>query len=167
MAKKNDKGWVKLHRKVQDGWLWMSDEPFDRRSAWIDLILMVNHEDRKVLIEGKLIIIGAGQRWISVRSLAERWHWSKNRVTRFLKLLERDSMIRLDGTPNGTLLTLINYSFFQTGRDTNGHTNGDTCGDTDGDTVGTKQELIRTNNKNERRISGSAASSSLSGRVFE
>ena len=167
MAKKANNGWVKLHRKIQSGWLWESDEPFDRRSAWIDLILMVNHEDRRVLINGNPVIIGAGQRWISVRTLAQRWGWSKGKVTRFLNLLERDAMVTLQKTEHGTLLTLINYEFFQTGRDANRDANEDTHKDADRDTVGTKQELIRTNNKNERRISGSAASSSLSGRVFE
>lgn len=167
VAKKNGRGWVKLHRQIQDSWLWMSDEPFDRRSAWIDLILMANHEDRKVLINGRLVVIGAGQRWVSVRVLAERWGWSKSKVMRFLTLLERDSMITMSGTPNGTLLTLIKYGFFQTGRDTSRDTNEYTKRDTDEYTDGTKQELISTNNKNERRISGGAASDSLSGRVME
>ena len=34
-------GWIKLHRKIQECDLWSSeDEPFDRRSAWVDLLFL-------------------------------------------------------------------------------------------------------------------------------
>lgn len=157
MPRKKDKGWIKLYRQIEDSMIWASEEPFDRRSAWIDLILMANHEDRTVLINGRKQIIGAGQRWISVRTLATRWGWSKDKVTRYLELLEQDSMIHLSKTPNGTLLTIDKYEVFQLGRDTNKDTNKDTPKDTDKDTVGTKQELLRINNKNEKEYSGGAA----------
>lgn len=167
MAKK-DRGWIKLHRSIHDSNIWNLDEPFDRRSAWIDLLLMVNHEDRAIFINGHRKIIGVGQRWTSVRTLAERWKWSKDRVMRYLDMLERDSMIRLDKTPDGTLLTLINYGFFQYGRDTDKDTNKDTGKDADKDAGKDETRTNRrTNNKNERRISGEAASDSLSGRVME
>ena len=39
-------GWVKVHRDIQNCWIW-EEKPFSRGQAFIDLILMVNHEDKK------------------------------------------------------------------------------------------------------------------------
>lgn len=134
MAKKKDRGWIKLHRQIQDSAIWNIDESFDRRSAWIDLLLMVNHEDRTIMINGRNQVIGAGQRWTSTRTLASRWGWSKDRVTRYLKLLKSDGMITLERRSDGTLLTIVKYGFFQTGRDTDKDTDKDTGKDTNKDT---------------------------------
>lgn len=108
MAKKQ-KGYVPIYRSIQDHWLWKKDDPFDVRSAWIDLLLSVNHEERKIYIDGRVQIIKAGQMWTSVKKLAETWHWSRPKVYRYIKSLKSDGMIYTDGTPSGTLLTVINY----------------------------------------------------------
>ena len=47
----NDQGWVCTHRKICEHWLWKDENPFDKRSAWIDLIMMANHEDKKIFME--------------------------------------------------------------------------------------------------------------------
>lgn len=36
-------GWIKLHRKLSDNPLWTC-EPFTKGQAWVDLILLANHE---------------------------------------------------------------------------------------------------------------------------
>lgn len=110
------KGWVLLYRSIRDSWIW-DYKPFDPGRAWIDLILDANHDDGKVFTGTSLISIKRGQDWVSVRSLAERWGWSKDRVRKFLKLLESDSMIRIKATPFGTLLTIVNYEDFQIRQD--------------------------------------------------
>ena len=107
------KGFSPIWRDVQDHWIWKSDEPFDSRSAWIDLILSVNHEEKKIKINNNLVTIHAGQMWTSYQKLANRWNWSRERVYRYTKMLKSDGMICLDATPCGTLLTLINYENFQ------------------------------------------------------
>lgn len=145
--KKKNRGWIKLHRSIQDSPIWSSDESFNRRDAWIDILMMVNHEQRTIVINGHKQIIEAGQRWTSVRVLAERWKWSRNRVMRYLDLLVDLDMITLHGTPNGTLLSVKKYGFYQSGWDTDGDTNGytdeDTDGDTDGDETRTKKNYIK------------------------
>jgi DNA replication protein DnaD len=158
MPRKSNKGWIKLYRQIEDSVIWSSEEPFDRRSAWIDLLLMANHEDRTVLINGKKRVIGVGQRWISVRALAAKWGWSKDRVMRFLELLEADTMISLSKTPNGTLLTIEKYSFFQLGRDTNKDTDKDTPKDTDKDADKDETRINKNYIKNEKEITGAAGS---------
>ena len=153
MAKKKDRGWIKLHRQIQDNPIWLSPEPFDRRSAWIDLLLMANHEERVIILKnGKTQVIKAGQLFTSLDHLANRWHWSRNRVRRYLALISAQGMCTLSGTPSGTLLTLIKYGDFQHGRHTDGQANGQADGQTDGQADGQRtrtniQELINKNVK--------------------
>ena len=111
MANKK-KGYVPIYRSLQEHWLWMSDDEFDIRSAWVDLLMSANHEDKKINIGRDAITLHAGQMWTSYVKLAQRWHWSRPRVYRYIKMLVSDGMILVDGTPNGTLLTLVNYGRF-------------------------------------------------------
>ena len=115
-------GWVILSRKIQDNWIW---ENPDMLKAWLDLIFLMNFKDRKLIIDGQLKVIKRGQYFTSIRNLASRWEWSKDRVERFLKLLESDEMITRSRTPSGTLLTLIKYEDFQGQPDTNKDTDKD------------------------------------------
>ena len=105
-------GYIPLYRSIQNHWLWQDEEPFDNRSAWIDILLSVNHEDKKLKVSGQIITIHAGQMWTSYKKLGRNWHWSRPRVYRYIKMLISDEMIVVDGTPNGTLLTVINYDNF-------------------------------------------------------
>ena len=102
-------GWIKLYRSIRDHWIWERD---DYTHAWIDLLLDVNHEDRKIVIDCKPMIIKRGQKWTSTRTLADRWGWSVNKVRRFLSCLECDEMLIQKRYTNGTLLTLVNYDDF-------------------------------------------------------
>ena len=134
------KGYVPIYRTIQDNWIWKSEEPFDHRSAWIDLLLIVNHKEGKICIKEHLQTIRAGQKWTSYRTLAKRWNWSVGRVRRYINLLKSDGMILTDETPNGTLLTVVNWDVFaiqqNTTRHTDGHTDRHTSEHTDGHTDG-------------------------------
>lgn len=111
-----DKGWVKIYRGIEDHYLW-ADEPANKMSAWIDLILMANHKESKMVINSKVTTIPPGTVCVSIRFLAERWKWSKTKVSRFIDLLEQDKMIQkcgtVSGTPSGTLINLVNYRDYQ------------------------------------------------------
>ena len=128
------KGWIKLHRQIQDSAIWVSNEPFDRRSAWIDLLLSANHEDKEIVFDGKKRIIKRGQVLTSVRKLGPRWGWSKDRVLRFLRTMEDLNMVTRSATRSETLLTIVKYDDFQNGCDTHKDTYKDTDKDTHKDT---------------------------------
>lgn len=108
-----DKGWIKTYRKIQDCWIWLDKEPFDKRSAWIDLLLSANHSDKRVLFNGELITVQRGQILTSIRKISEKWKWSYDKTLRFLKLIENDGMIQRDSDKFRTLLTIVNYEFYQ------------------------------------------------------
>ncbi len=111
-------GWIKLHRQIQGHWLWLSEKPFDKRSAWIDILLMVNHEDKKILLGNDLVEVKRGERLTSEPKLAERWGWSRTKVRNFLNLLEKDGMIenKKEGRKR-TRLKVLNYSIYQGSED--------------------------------------------------
>lgn len=127
----SNKGWICIHRKIQDCILWIDDEPFDRRSAWIDLLLLANHKDVDILFNGQKITIKRGQYLTSVRKLANKWHWGKDRVLRFLRLLEELEMIHREADARRTLITIEKYDVFQDIQDTDKDSNKDTDKDTD------------------------------------
>lgn len=131
MSEPKNHGWICLYRQLQECFLWMSNEPFDVRSAWIDLLLSCNHHDKKIMFDGKPFVITRGQYMTSIRKLSEKWGWSKDRVTRYLNVLEQENMIRRDSDSRRTVLTIVNYSVYQDLTDTNKDTDKDTGKDTD------------------------------------
>ena len=105
-------GYIKLHRQIQDCWIWDTGK-FDKRSAWIDLLMLANHRDKKFIFNGEPVVITRGQFMTSIRKLAIRWEWSTSTVFDFLKILEDDNMIKKESDSHRTLLTIINYEVYQ------------------------------------------------------
>lgn len=107
-----NEGWVKTYRSLTDHWVWQ-DKPFSKGQAWMDLLLMVNHSEKKILIDGKLENVERGQTVSSIRKLCDRWGWSNTKVKNFLKMLENDSMIHVKSDTKKTVITIVNYSVYQ------------------------------------------------------
>ena len=107
-------GWIKLYRSIQSHWLWESEKPFDKRSAWIDILLLVNHDDNKVFFDNEIVYVKRGEHITSEPKLAERWGWSRTKVRNFLNLLEKDDMIKnkKEGRKR-TRLIVLNYNDYQ------------------------------------------------------
>ena len=134
----SQQGWIKLHRQIQDSFLWQ-DKPFNRKDAWIDLLLLANHEDKTILFNGQVMVIKRGQFLTSIRKLADRWGWSRDRTLKFFKLLESEQMVDRDSDSNRTLLTIVNYDNFQ------GETDSDKDSDKDSN-KDSERTLTRTVN---------------------
>lgn len=111
-----DKGYIKVYRDVRDHWLW-NDKPFSRGQAWVDLLMMVNHEDKKIMFDGVLIPVERGMVVTSLHKLADRWGWSTSKVGRFLNLLSSEVMIRQERNTKRTAISIVNYSDYQDSRD--------------------------------------------------
>lgn len=107
-----DKGFIKVFRDIQDHWIWTC-ESYDRAHAWVDLIMMMNHKDSKMMFDGRLITVKRGSKITSLRKLSERWGWSKDKVAAFLDALESDGMIKQVRDSRKTVLTVENYGFYQ------------------------------------------------------
>lgn len=109
-------GWIKIYRSLAAHDLWL-EEPFTRGQAWVDLLMMVNHENKKVMFDGKMISVGKGSRITSIRSLGERWKWSRTKVSNFLSILEAEKMIMKKSDTKKTVITVVNYSKLQDSKD--------------------------------------------------
>lgn len=105
-------GWIKLHRKIMDNPLYLS-EPFTRMQAWIDLLLLANHKEGFFYVRGNKVVVGRGQVGTSSRTLASRWQWSRGKVERFLKDLENDNQIEPQKNNVITLISICNYDDYQ------------------------------------------------------
>lgn len=108
-----EKGYVRLYRSLSDNFLWLSNEHFDKRSAWIDLILMANYQPVERFQDGVLIKLDRGELFASRSFLMNRWGWSKDKVLRFLRLLETQGMVHQSPTTKGTIIRIENYGFYQ------------------------------------------------------
>ena len=107
-----ENGWIKLNRQIQEHWLWQ-DTPFNYATAWIDLLLLANWEDKKTPYKGKVVVCKRGDVNLSYLFLAERWGWSRWKVKNFLTLLESDGMVTTSATTHRTTITIVNYDKFQ------------------------------------------------------
>lgn len=113
MAEQNkNKGFIALFRSVQDHWIWETDK-FSQFQAWVDLLLMANHKDNRIMLDGNLVTVERGSRVTSIRRLCDRWGWSNSKVSKFLNCLENDGMIKRKSDTKKTVITIVNYGFYQ------------------------------------------------------
>lgn len=106
-------GWISLYRQIKESWIWKDKEPFDKRSAWIDLLLTVNYKNKKIPFENGFIEIEKGQTLTSIKQLSEKWKWSRHKVSDFLDRLEQDTMIVQVRDTRKTLISIVNYGKYQ------------------------------------------------------
>lgn len=105
-------GWIKTYRSICEHWLWQ-DKPFSKGQAFIDLMLLANHADNKMLDDSSLTLVKRGELLTSIRILCERWGWSNTKVKKFLNVLEEDKMIVSKSDRRKTVITICNYDEFQ------------------------------------------------------
>ncbi len=109
---KNGLGWISLHRRIKEHWLWKSEK---RLKWWLDILLSANHSDNKVLIKGQLIECKRGQVIKSLDTWARDWNVSKGAVRKFLLVLGGESMIDIENVKISTRITICNYDKYQGG----------------------------------------------------
>lgn len=105
-------GWIKIHRQIKDHWIWNDSFYF---KAWIGVLLSVNHEDKKILIQGELIECKRGQSILSLAGWVKCFgkKWTMQRVRTFFELLKQDQMITTEGLRKTTRITVCNYDNYQ------------------------------------------------------
>lgn len=116
MAENN--GWIKLHRKVSDNFLYPKGREFTKYEAWIDLLLLVNHEDSDVMIKNEVYKCKRGQSVRTKLTYEKRWNWTPQKVKSFFNMLQKQSMIELSSTTKTTILTICNYDNYQSKQQT-------------------------------------------------
>lgn len=105
-------GYVKISRSIFNHFLW-SVKPFSRGQAWVDLILLANHQDNEFLLGTNVETVERGALITSQSKLATRWGWSRCKVQSFLRTLEDASMVTQKADNKKTYLKLNQYSVWQ------------------------------------------------------
>lgn len=119
-------GWVKIERALMNTIVWNYEEPFDDRSAYIDLRLRANYveKDCRSKKSRDVIHVKENELMTSYGHLADRWHWSKNKVIRYLKMLEEGGLIKLTSYAIGTVISLENIDKIMKQRNADGYADG-------------------------------------------
>jgi len=105
-------GWVRLHRKISDNPLWKC-EPFTRGQAWVDLFLLASFQKTFFYVRGIKINLDRGQLAWSETKLSERWQWSRTKLRKFLKELEKEQQIIQQKGNVIQVITIVNYEEYQ------------------------------------------------------
>ncbi|HCW7763944.1 TPA: DnaD domain-containing protein [Staphylococcus aureus] len=116
-------GWISIDRSIQNHWLFKEKRTFSKFEAWIYLLMEANHSEAKVPIGNQIVIVERGQRLTSILTLSDLFNWSRFKVKTFLDLLESDGMLEVKTTSKYTLITIVNYDFYQSEQGRNQHQN--------------------------------------------
>lgn len=151
-------GWIKLHRKLKESEIWKGHQPFDKRSAWLDLLLRATHKPSLILVKNQQIKVKPGQFFVSQKGLSESWNWSRHKVANFLNVLAGKNRNKMNqmitksepiakiGTAKrtylGFIITIVNWELYQSDN-SNKDTKKDTKRDTNGTPTGHKQECTK------------------------
>ena len=140
-------GWISLNRQIQEHWVWQGK--FSKGQAWVDLLLLANHEDTKTICKGEIVVCKRGDVNRSIKYLAERWGWSRKTAKNFLTLLEKDNMVTTKVTTNRTTITLVNWEKYQVDkpkRNTKGNNESISEGSNEGNTYNNENNENNNNN---------------------
>ncbi|EUR84651.1 DnaD domain protein [Staphylococcus aureus] len=116
-------GWISIDRSIQNHWLFKEKRTFSKFEAWIYLLMEANHSKAKVPIGNQIVTVERGQRLTSILTLSDLFNWSRFKVKTFLDLLESGGMLEVKTTSKYTLITIVNYDFYQSEQGRNQHQN--------------------------------------------
>ena len=118
-------------------------EKFTPWQAWTDLLLIAQYEPSTFYVRGIKIEVNVGQVAISQEKLALRWSWSRGRVIRFLDELEKDDMIEQQKSSVINIISIKNFSKYQSNDTTDSTTDSTTNDTTDSTTDSTHNKNIK------------------------
>ncbi len=117
-----ERGWWRFYRKMLSDPLWEAGRERTKFEAWIDLLSRAKGRPGRELVGHSMIPLERGQLIFSIHGLAKDWDWSRGKVRRFLKSLEREGRISVNqgcsegvskpypsANPPYSILTICNY----------------------------------------------------------
>jgi len=106
-------GWIKIHRGIRDNWVSQRDDYF---SAWIKLLMEVNHSPTKTFIGGEFVECNRGESLNSIKTWVRLFsgEWTQSKVRTFFAHLEKDEMIECTKVHGVTTKLAVNgYEEYQ------------------------------------------------------
>lgn len=103
-------GFIKLHRRIRDSYLWQL--PAGQRVVAIDIMLSANWESKCWVAGGQRIRVARGEFITSIRSLSARNGVSSGVVRRALSSLQAGGTIKVLTTQRWTRIIVVNFDAY-------------------------------------------------------
>ena len=108
-----NKGWISLHRKILKNPLVKFSKNYSYAEAWIWLLLRSTYSDQKVVLGSDIYKLKSGEILTSQKKLCKQFKWGNTKLRTFLKLYEKDGMIKVKTNSKLTMITVIKFNDFQ------------------------------------------------------
>ena len=143
-------GWIKLHREIQEHWIFTDPIKF---KWWVQILMKVNHKEGEILLGNSVLKIQKGQSACSLRTWALTLNCSVKSVSTFFELLKSHNMIESKiigkGKQSTTLITVSNYTEYQSDKETLNNTQSNTLSNTLGKHKGNTKGVQSKNEEND------------------
>lgn len=107
----NDKGWICVHRKIEDNPIICKDNDYFR--VWHYLLYNATHKEIEAIFGKDKIILKPGQLITGRDKIAEKCKVSSSKVVRILKTFKIEHQIEQQTCSKGSLITLVNWDKYQ------------------------------------------------------
>lgn len=107
-----DGGFIKIYRSLFSNPIWTANEPFDIRSAWIDMIQRAAFNTTFVIKNRKSIPIEAGCFAASERELAADWHCTRACAREYISVFISMGCLSRFNFEGTTIYKLNSYAYF-------------------------------------------------------
>lgn len=135
------KGFIPLDREILTSQKMFNERPYCKLGAWVDLNQRAAHSPHTVTFQGENYDLKPGELVTSLRILALRWGWNKNKVERFLERLAAGQLVGQEVGQRVRRLTIENLSQKELRRDSERDNLRDNLRDTREESNKDKNEL--------------------------
>ena len=106
----SQQGYIKLFRALMDkGW---SSKP-EYVSVWVHLLMMANHKEKDVFIDGESRTINPGQFITSRKKLSEQIGVHESKIQRILSCFENEHQIEQQAKSKYRIISIVNWDKYQ------------------------------------------------------
>ena len=102
-----NEGYIILPRAIMDEEYFA--QKFTRTQALVDLYMLAAYVERSFNIRGNKVVVKRGQVAVAEQKLAERWHWSRNTVHKFLTELHESGKVALQ---RSRLINIVSLNYY-------------------------------------------------------
>lgn len=117
-------GWIKLYRKLLNKAIWKCSTP-EQKVILITLLLLANHKEEEWEWKGQKFMCKPGQFVTSLNSIAQKAgrNISIQNVRTALDKFKKYDFLTYESTKTGRLVTIVNYSVYQSRKESNQQSN--------------------------------------------
>lgn len=111
---KMHRGYIALWRRIEDHPFYKEPREFSKYEAWLDILMSAQHckKPKQVIIGMNVFICNYGECLKSIKTWSRRWNWSRSKVFRFLKMLEKMEQVVCKSEQKTTRIKIINYGVY-------------------------------------------------------